>query len=1002
MPTTLPTPTHGAELPTDRLPMDRFEDALKGLAITEKRTMEKVAPHLKRFLEASQELQRVLTPLNASVHAAASRASVQPGSATTNLYWVSVFDRVGLFDVDDIHVARLVDAALRYVWRKEAVDALIASVGAVGDRMVAESRRGVEGTDELGRGPSGGTGGGKEGGADDGAELQMMTLPALRKRIAFSQARPPICMPTAIAVSAAKAVVDAVSASKNPAAHCRELGNRICTAYQTFLVARAGLTLSTLGGLSDASAAEKRAAVVEENAASAALRLGGGGVSASPLRGAGATVDISADALILTRGAAAASSDGASVSDAPLPLAAATAAIPTGLTSGTTTGPFSRGSVSAAVRVAVGTGASSLSVTDGDAATGAAVGTGARPSSGGNGDAATGAAVGTGARPSSGGNGDAATGAAVGTGARPSSDGDGDAATGAAVGTGARPSSGGNGDAATGAAVGMGARPSSGGNGDAATGAAVGTGARPSSDADGEAATGVAVGTGARPSSSFNGDAATGEEVGTGTQEQGGHCPEKDNAGSETVEGTAATAADAPKGVPALVFGYLVPYLRTKALLTWRSPSGGKAPAPAGTMANPTGSLTVDKSRSLWCPRVDMAVIKPAFDVPALSSKRLKLSSVPDVVQLTDVTTFKSKSIAEVVGVLLFMCTHDPDLPRIVTETVGGAFETRPSRNPSLVLSGLELNRPSGEDSSTHGVAEGNAGAAGAAAARTPRAAAAALRDDEARVGQSQQDHRMGAASAGAAAKPTAGGGAGRSTTGERVIGGPACGQYGGGDPVGGESLRAGVRAPAIGSQDADGRALPGASGGGPRDTDGIMEGVNVSVEAAYYLRAVRAATAKRASRLSVRRARRAKEASHQAAVRDAQGARASTPTVSLGTSAHAGESTGTAPLLAPRSGPLIPLKVVTRPPAAPRKRLSPVASRSSQSAGKKRKQASPNDASASACGATTEAGASVESSSPRASVLPLQPQETGAASMNAAGDAGILGGEGVAGIASA
>lgn len=97
--------------------MNRFEDCLKGLAILDKRTREKIAPFLRMFLVASHSLQRVLSPLNASVHAAASRAHTKRDSPVTSILWISVFDRARLFDVDDASVARLIDAALRYVWR---------------------------------------------------------------------------------------------------------------------------------------------------------------------------------------------------------------------------------------------------------------------------------------------------------------------------------------------------------------------------------------------------------------------------------------------------------------------------------------------------------------------------------------------------------------------------------------------------------------------------------------------------------------------------------------------------------------------------------------------------------------------------------------------------------------------------------------------------------------------------------------------------------------------
>eukprot|EP00170_Pyropia_yezoensis_P007799 contig_32143_g7824 len=109
--------------------MERFEEALKGLDITDQRTKEKVAPLRQRFLVASQRLQRPLTPLNASVHAAASRAVTKRGSPSTSLYWVSVYDRVGLFDVDDCHVARLIDAALRSAALSSA-KSMIAALGA--------------------------------------------------------------------------------------------------------------------------------------------------------------------------------------------------------------------------------------------------------------------------------------------------------------------------------------------------------------------------------------------------------------------------------------------------------------------------------------------------------------------------------------------------------------------------------------------------------------------------------------------------------------------------------------------------------------------------------------------------------------------------------------------------------------------------------------------------------------------------------------------------------
>eukprot|EP00170_Pyropia_yezoensis_P005065 contig_20669_g5079 len=254
--------------------MERFEEALKGLAITDLRTREKIAPFLNDYLAAAQRLQRVLTPLDASVHGALSRANTKRGSPVTSVHWISVYDRVGLFDVDDSNVARLVDAALRYVWRKEAADALIAAVGWEGDRIMARSRRLQEGVVE----PEGDTVDVARTPGDAGLPgSQLMTLPALRARFAFSAVRPPICTPNSSALSSAKAVIAAVAASPNPASLCRVIAFRACTALQTFLIARAGLTEATLAG-------------------EAALATGDGGnvevVAVNPVGGAAGTLAV--------------------------------------------------------------------------------------------------------------------------------------------------------------------------------------------------------------------------------------------------------------------------------------------------------------------------------------------------------------------------------------------------------------------------------------------------------------------------------------------------------------------------------------------------------------------------------------------------------------------------------------------------------------------------------------------------------------------------------------
>lgn len=167
------------------------------------------------------------------------------------------------------------------------------------------------------------------------------------------------------------------------------------------------------------------------------------------------------------------------------------------------------------------------------------------------------------------------------------------------------------------------------------------------------------------------------------------------------------------------VLGYPVAFLRTKELTTWKSPGGGKAPAPAGTMANPFGTVAVDKKRSLWYPRVQLSAIKPSFDVPELAARRLKPKDVDDVVVVVNISVFTNKSIADVIAALLAICALEPSMPRIIAEALEGSYDARPARHLSLVLSGLDVN-------TTGSVQPGGAVGGGSPAAAAAASGAAA------------------------------------------------------------------------------------------------------------------------------------------------------------------------------------------------------------------------------------------------------------------------------------
>eukprot|EP00168_Porphyra_purpurea_P020539 TRINITY_DN8693_c0_g1_i1.p1 TRINITY_DN8693_c0_g1~~TRINITY_DN8693_c0_g1_i1.p1 ORF type:complete len:565 (-),score=90.30 TRINITY_DN8693_c0_g1_i1:344-2038(-) len=176
-------------------------------------------------------------------------------------------------------------------------------------------------------------------------------------------------------------------------------------------------------------------------------------------------------------------------------------------------------------------------------------------------------------------------------------------------------------------------------------------------------------------------------------------------AGSESFSAVAAqTQQNGPRSSKALVLGYFVAYARTRWLPTWSHPENGKkGPVVPGTIANPSGAVTVNKDRSLSCARVSMVGIKSSFLVPGLASRRLKLSNVPDEMLVVELTDFKSMKISEVAASLLLLCTNEPEEARIVKEIAAGSFEARPSRQPSLVQSGLELEKVADEANSRAG-----------------------------------------------------------------------------------------------------------------------------------------------------------------------------------------------------------------------------------------------------------------------------------------------------------
>ena len=258
--------------------MGRYADVLGHLSI-DGPARETIAPAVKGFLEAAKELQRHLLPLNGSVHAGVSRITTQQNdSATTLIQWISIYDRVGLFNVEDDHVSRHIDAALRYVWRKEEADAMIAATGGAADRLlvVRDALRALRASGGfVGDGGVGGAGTGSNdggGGSREGSGLPgSSALPPLNvvgaSTPTISPTRPPLCVAPPGVVAVVKTVVDLVAASENPAVQCREIVVRVFESFQQHVIGRTALTR----GASAVGTACNGAAPAAEVAAAAAL-----------------------------------------------------------------------------------------------------------------------------------------------------------------------------------------------------------------------------------------------------------------------------------------------------------------------------------------------------------------------------------------------------------------------------------------------------------------------------------------------------------------------------------------------------------------------------------------------------------------------------------------------------------------------------------------------------------------------------------------------------------
>jgi len=305
-----------------------------------------------------------------------------------------------------------------------------------------------------------------------------------------------------------------------------------------------------------------------------------------------------------------------------------------------------------------------------------------------------------------------------------------------------------------------------------------------------------------------------------------------------------------------LGFRCLTMYGHCKWCPTWTCSNGGKGITPLGTKANPRGKCSVKHFRSVWGHRVTLHAITPLDTAATQSGRLLKLDA--DEVLVVDMTDLSSKSVADVLAILLFLRANESDARRVVQETAAEGMTARLSLNRSLVHSGLNLDslskHPAREDGRPAGTAPSSGGGGGGSDG---------VFNDHGGPGEGQ---RLGGGGDDGVAVPVGGDELGYS-------GGLACtaGAVGSLQRAA-RSARDGAPGPAAGNAAAQPSAgVRGAPGGARGDCDGILEDLNVAVSAAYYMRMMRASVL-RARRLEKRRASSNPPPSRQLAPSDDDG----------------------------------------------------------------------------------------------------------------------------------
>lgn len=184
--------------------MSRYAQALHDLGVSDPNAVESLPPLLKSFYDASATLHRALVPHGGTAHAALSRAFAPAHDPDAEeVLWVSVFDKIGLFNIDDKYTAGINDALFRYIWRFHQASSFVTHL--------ASRRAASTGADAVGAG----------GNQESTADPVVLSCPTQKDWIFGAQ--PAVVVPSAAAISLVRNLILTLDKVSNPAVLCRDL-----------------------------------------------------------------------------------------------------------------------------------------------------------------------------------------------------------------------------------------------------------------------------------------------------------------------------------------------------------------------------------------------------------------------------------------------------------------------------------------------------------------------------------------------------------------------------------------------------------------------------------------------------------------------------------------------------------------------------------------------------------------------------------------------------------